>query len=158
MIALLATLEATYGDATVGVDEVAPYLGEKGSVPPWDLTDAIDKGDIATSLDMVGRMMGAGERHGLALLATLHTHYSRMLRLDGADVADEKAAAQLLGMKGSTFPAKKALAQSRRLGSGKVARAVTLVAAADLDLRGLKDWPDQLVIEVLVARLAALSR
>ncbi|MDH5238480.1 MAG: DNA polymerase III subunit delta, partial [Acidimicrobiia bacterium] len=71
---------------------------------------------------------------------------------------DEKAAARVLGMKGSTFPAKKALTQSRRLGSDKVARAVRLIADADLDLRGCKDWPDQLVIEVLVARLAALAR
>ncbi|MDH4169289.1 MAG: DNA polymerase III subunit delta [Acidimicrobiia bacterium] len=158
VIALVATLEATFGDGTLGVEEVTPYLGEKGTVPPWDLTDAIDKGDIAMALDVAGRVMGAGERHGLAVLATLHTHFGRMLQLDGTDVRDEKAAAHLLGMKGSTFPAKKALTQSRRLGSDKVARAVRLIADADLDLRGCKDWPDQLVIEVLVARLAALAR
>jgi len=34
---------------------------------------------------------------------------------------------------------------------------VELVAQADLDLRGVKDWPDELVLEVLVARLAALG-
>ena len=67
-------------------------------------------------------------------------------------------AAKLLGMKGSTFPAKKALAQSRRLGSDRIRRAVRLLAEADLDLRGAKAWPDELVLEVLVARLAALSR
>ena len=81
-----------------------------------------------------------------------------MLRLDGADVRDEKAAAQLLGMKGSTFPAKKAMQQGRKLGTEKLARAIELLAEADLDLRGTKDWPPELVIEVLVARLANLSR
>ena len=57
-------------------------------------------------------------------------------------------------MKGSTFPAKKALA--RRAGSGhdRIVRAIDLLAEADLDLRGGKAWPDELVIEVLVARLA----
>ena len=43
----------------------------------------------------------------------------------------------MLGMKGSTFPARKALQQSRRLGTERVRRAVELLAAADLDLRGV---------------------
>ncbi|MCU0272805.1 MAG: hypothetical protein MUE34_06205, partial [Acidimicrobiales bacterium] len=58
----------------------------------------------------------------------------------------------------STFPAKKALTTARKLGSEKIARAITLLAGADLDLRGVRAWPDELVLEVLVARLAALSR
>jgi DNA polymerase-3 subunit delta len=81
-----------------------------------------------------------------------------MLRLDGAEVAGEKQAAELLGMKGSTFPAKKALGQARRLGHERIVRAIDLLAEADLDLRGGKAWPDQLVLEVLVARLATMSR
>jgi len=72
-------------------------------------------------------------------------------------VADEKAAADVLGMKGSTYPAKKILAQTRKLGSRKIARSVQLLADADLQLRGTIDWPDELVLEVLIARLAALS-
>ena len=36
-------------------------------------------------------------------------------------------------------------------------RAVDLLAEADLDLRGGKAWPDDLVLEVLVARLARLA-
>jgi DNA polymerase-3 subunit delta len=54
------------------------------------------------------------------------------------------------------FPAQKALAQARRLGPERIARAISLIADADLDLRGVVDWPDELVIEVLVARLAQL--
>ena len=61
-------------------------------------------------------------------------------------------------MKGSTFPARKALQQSRRLGTERVRRAVELLAAADLDLRGVTAWPEETVMEVLVARLAHLSR
>jgi DNA polymerase-3 subunit delta len=77
-----------------------------------------------------------------------------MLRLDGTGITDPKAAAAMLGM--SAFPAQKVLAQARRLGPERVARAISLIADADLDLRGLVDWPDELVIEVLVARLAQL--
>lgn len=152
---LLEALAAAYGEgARVGVGELTPFLGDAGGVAPWDLTDAVDNGDTAAALGYLHRMLGAGERHPLVILATLHRHYAAMLRLDGADVADEQAAAALLGT--APFPAKKALTQARRLGSAGVARAVTLVADADLDLRGAKAWPDHLVLEILVARLSKL--
>lgn len=156
---LLEALAAAYGvGGRVTVEELEPFLGEAGTVPPWDLTDAIDAGDTSRALDALQRMMGAGERHPLQLLAALHGHYARMLRLDGAGIADEATAAQALGMKGSTFPARKALTQSRKLGHAGVAEAIRLLAEADLDLRGFaRDWPDSLVMEVLVARLSRLG-
>jgi DNA polymerase-3 subunit delta len=65
-------------------------------------------------------------------------------------------------MRGSTFPAKKALDQSRRLGHHGIVQAFTLLAQADRDLRGERAYPreiaDQLVMEMLVARLANVSR
>ena len=36
-------------------------------------------------------------------------------------------------------------------------RAVALLAQADLDLKGAKEWPEELVAEVLVARLSRLG-
>ncbi|MEC8982488.1 MAG: hypothetical protein VX905_02805, partial [Actinomycetota bacterium] len=101
-------------------------------------------------------MLDAGGRHPLAVMASLHGHFGRLLRLDGADVRNEVEAAEVLGIKG--FPAKKALQVSRRIGPGRVARAIRLIAAADLDLRGRSAWPPELVVEVLVARLASLAR
>ena len=127
-------------------------------MPPWELTDAIDRGDMALALEKLSRMLGAGGRHPLQLLASLQTHFGRMLALDGAAVGGEKAAAEYLGMKGSTFPAKKALAQSRKLGSDGVREAALLLSDADVDLRGRSAWPGELVLEVLVARLSRLSR
>lgn len=164
VVGLLRTLEGALGtEASVTPADVATYGGEAGSTVPWALDDAVDRGDVAAALDVLPRLIPyAGsptERNGAAfrLLAVLHRRYANMLRLDGADVPDEKAAAQLLGMKGSTFPAKKAMQQSRRLGTEKLTQAIRLLARADLDLRGTKDWEPELVIEVLVARLAALS-
>lgn len=156
---LLTTLASAHPDgAALGVDDVAPYLGEAGSVPPWELTDAMAKGDIAVALDRLGRMMAGGERHALQILGSFHAHYGRMLALDGSGISDEKAAAELLGMKGSTFPAKKALAQTRRMGSARIARAIALLAQADLDVRGATAADGRTVIEVLTARLTQLSR
>ena len=119
---------------------------------------AIDRGDRALALELLHRMIGQGERHPFQVLATLHSHLARILRLDGAAVTSEAQAAEVLGIKGSTFPARKALGQARKLGHERIVRMVDLLAQADLDLRGGKAWPDHLVLEVLVARLATISR
>ena len=152
---LLDALAAAYGEgARVGEEELEPFLGQAGGVAPWDLTDAMDRGETATALAHLHRMLEGGERHPLVVMSTLHRHYTAMLRLDGSGVADEQAAAQLLGI--GPYPARKALAQTRRLGPSGVARAVELLAAADLDLRGRTALPGVVVLEVLVARLARL--
>jgi DNA polymerase-3 subunit delta len=142
----------------LGVDEVRPWLGEAGGVPPWELTDAIDKGQADVALDRLHRMLHGGGRHELQIMATLQGHYGRVLRLDGAGARSEKEAAEVLGLRGSTFPARKALDVSRTLGSAGVRRVIGLLAEADLALKGAQAWPGELVLEVLVARLAATSR
>lgn len=159
LVGLIETLRGAYGTGSrLTTEDVEPYLGPAGGVPPWDLTDAIDSGDVPKALDQLERMMHGGDRHPLAIMASLQSHYTRMARLDGAGARGEKEAAQLLGLKGSTFPAKKALNQSKRLGGPGVRRAVQLLATADVDLRGARAWPGELVMEVLVARLTTLAR
>jgi DNA polymerase-3 subunit delta len=159
LVGVLSTLVGSFGTgARLGTEDLDPFLGEPGGVPPWELTDALDRGDISGSLAKLHRMVGGGGRHPLQIMATLHGHYARMLNLDGAQVTGEKDAAQMLGIRGSTFPARKALSQARRLGHDRVVEAIDLLATADLDLRGGKAWPDELVLEVLVARLARLAR
>ena len=155
---ILETLSSAYGDSrTLKVVDVEPFLGEAGGVPPWDLTDAVDRADTTKSLLLLHRMMRAGERHPLQVMAILHSHYTKLLTLDGANATDESSAATVLGIKAG-FPARKALDQYRKLGNTGVVRAIALLAQADLDLRGAKEWPDELVMEVLVARLSRLAR
>lgn len=159
--AILDVLGAAHPDgARLTPEDVAPYLGEAGSVAPWDLTDAIDRGQAEVALTLLHRMLGAGERHPLVLLAILHRHVGSMVRIDSPSITTEAAAATAMGIaKGrSTFPAKKALTSVRRLGSAGVADALCLVAEAELALKGKLDWPGDLVLEVLVARLCRLSR
>ena len=152
---LLRVLASAFGPgAPIGTQEVEPFLGDAGGVAPWDLTDAIDGGDTAAALEHLQRMLGG--RHPLVVMATLQNHYARIMRLDGADV-DEAGAAAALGITGSTFPARKALSQARRLGHDNVVRAMSLLSEADLALKGTIDWPDELVLEVLVARLSRLA-
>jgi DNA polymerase III subunit delta len=155
---LLDALAAGFGaGASVSAEELEPFLGEAGAAPPWDLTDAIDAGDVATALKVLHRMLFAGGRPAPVVLATLHNHFSAILRLDGADVVTPEDAAALLEAR-STFVAKKALVQAQRLGGERIGQAVGLLAEADLDLKGRTGLPPELVLEILVARLARLMR
>lgn len=156
--AVLETLGAVFGEgARLSLDDVQPYLGAEGDVPPWELTDAIDRGQVSAALAVLQRMWGAG-RHPLAVTATVANHIIRMARLDGADAANEKEAAAVLGLRGSTFPARKALDACRRRGSEGIARAVELLAEADVDMRGRSGLDSRCVTEILCARLAANAR
>jgi DNA polymerase-3 subunit delta len=161
LLGLLEVVRAVYGEgAKVGIEQLEPYLGDAGAVAPWELTDAIDAGDTASALAVLHRMLGAGDRHPLVVLAGLHRHVSAMMRLDAPGITTEAAAAAALGIaKGrSTFPAKKALNQLRRVGPSAVAEMSGLVADAELALKGASALPPELVLEVLVARLCRLAR
>lgn len=163
--AVLDVLAAAYGaGAKLGAAEVAPFLGERGTVPPWELTDAIGKGDIAAALGCLQRLCGPEAMHPMQVMAILRNHFDRMLHLDGSGARDEAAAMEVLREAGlvrkgaSGFAARGALTLSRRLGPDRVRRAIELLAGADWDLRGATALPPETVLEVLVARLGQLHR
>ena len=154
---ILETLASAYGDgATVGVDELAPFLGASGSVPEWDLTDAIAAGDAAGSLDVLHRLVGAGGRAAPAVVNTLQRTYLRLLRLDGSGARTKEEAASLLSV--SPFPAGKLLSASKVLGAERIRQAVAWIAQADEDVKGATGLEPETVLQVLVARLARLHR
>lgn len=154
---VLETLISAHGTSRkLTRDDVVPFLGEAGAVSMFKLSDAIDAGDVPESLAVLHRLSGAGGMHALQVLKFLHSHYVRILRLDGADVSTPAEVMQFLGLK-HEYPAKKAMAQLDRLGSDGANDALQLLADADVHLRGGRDWPSELVMEVLVARLAKLS-
>jgi DNA polymerase-3 subunit delta len=155
---LLRSLASTYGEgSTLGLEEVRPYLGAAGSVPPWDLTDAIDESRTEVALQTLDRMTEAGGRAGPEIVAILARHFSQMLRLDGAQVSSGEEAAALLGVR-SAYVGKKAMAQSSRLGSEGIVQAMKLIAQADIDVKGATALDSSLVLEILVARLSRLVR
>jgi len=95
---LLGALSAAYGEgARISADDLAPYLGEAGNVPRYELTDAIDRGEPGVALAVLHRMLEAGGLVPVQILATLHGHFANMLALDGDDVGGERDAAAVLG-------------------------------------------------------------
>jgi DNA polymerase III subunit delta len=161
---LVDLLHSTYGDdAALTLDDVELYLGDLGTAGRFDLTNAIDRGDVSGSLETLHRMLNASSAaqpkplHPMQVMASLVFHYLRLLRLDDASVVTKEHAAVALGMKsagGARFP----LESAKRLGTDGLREAVDLLAQAELGLRGVGGLDDHVVIEVLVARLAALSR
>jgi DNA polymerase-3 subunit delta len=153
---LLDRLVATYGSGSrIGVDEVALHLGAEGTVPSWDLTDAIDQGDADTAVHVLRRLTAAGGRHPLAVLAVVQSHFERIARLDGTGARTEDQAAEILGIK--AFPASKALRACNALGSDKILRAIELLHQADIDLKGAAEVPEDVTMDVLISRLAKLA-
>ncbi|MGC8510381.1 MAG: DNA polymerase III subunit delta [Acidimicrobiales bacterium] len=165
--ALARTLASIYGTATVSAAQIQPYLGAAGDVPEWDLTDAIDAGDVRRAVMVARRMLDSRSRVGVQIIGSLSRHFLRMARVEGAGLTSDAQAADLLGVK--PYPAGKALRQAERLGGERLRASVHLIARADLDLKGAvsyggrdaegdRDPTELTVIEVLVARLATLAR
>jgi len=154
---VLETLAAAYGEgASVGPAELEPFLGATGSVPEWDLTDAVAAGDAAGAIEVLHRLVGPGERAAPAVVNALQRQYLRLLRLDGAGIRTREEAAALL--KVSAFPASKLLASASSLGAARIRQSVSWIAQADADVKGATGLEAISVLEVLVARLARLHR
>jgi DNA polymerase-3 subunit delta len=162
--AIVEVLAAAHGSgAALGADDVAPYLGDAGGVAPYLLTNAIEEGDVAGALEVLRRVLTASgpqqpkPMHPLQVLAMLHNHIKRIARVDSPAVRTVDDAIDALGGRVKQFPARKAMEQARRLGPDGIREAYAVVAQADLDLKGARAIPEDAVLEVLVARLAALS-
>jgi len=161
---LVELLASTFGDgARLGADDVEPYLGEAGAVPVYELTNAIEAGDVAGSLELLDRMLTVTSAsqpkpmHPLQVLSMLHNQVRRLALLDDPSIRTDNDAVVALGGKVKPYPVKKALAMSRRWGSERIRTAYDALAEADLQMKGASAIPERTVIEMLVARLAGMS-
>ncbi len=153
---LLETISSAFGDSErLSSNDIVPFLGSAGSVPVWELTAALSKGDGAGSIKCIHRKLGAGE-HPIAILSFLVNHYMRIARLDGAGFKNSDEVAKALGM--SAYPAKLALEESRNLGPTKIKKIIELLGSADYDLKGKTGLDGKLVLEILAARIAQQYR
>jgi DNA polymerase-3 subunit delta len=162
---LVEILHAAYGDdATLGADDVLPYVGEAGSVPSYRLTNAIEAGDAAAALEVLHRLLSAPNArdgkpmHPLQVLSSLLGYYRRLLCLDDPRLRTSADAVEALGSRVKEFGARKALDAARALGTDGLRQAFDALHQADLDLKGARGIPPDAVIEVLVVRLARLAR
>lgn len=149
-------LRSAFGaESQLSAKDVAPFLGSKGSVPSWDLTSALANGDGAGALNILKRKFDSGDEP-IAILYFLINHYNRIAMLDGAGFQSGDQAAKELGI--SVYPAKLALAESQQLGTHKIKRISALLGKADEDIKGGSGLDSELIVEILIARLAQQYR
>lgn len=157
--ALVGVLLSAFGSgASLESSDVEPYLGEEGGVPVFELTKAVDAGDVPEALAVLQRMTGPMGMHPLQVMAVLHNHFRRIARLDDPDLRGEGDAVDALGGSVKPYPAKLAWQRARALGTSGIRAAYDLLRRADDDLRGATGAPGDAVMEVLVTRLTLLSR
>ena len=148
---LLETLAAAHGEGvTIDVAMLQPFLGKQGSVPIYELVDAIDAGKTDAALKIVARMMGPGGMSAHVVMASFDNHFSQLAQLDGADVASPADVASLLGI--AEYPAKKLWGLRSAI---DIRTALGLIADADLDLKGVSGLDERMIVEILVARLCS---
>jgi DNA polymerase-3 subunit delta len=162
--AIVDTLASAFGPgATLTRAQVEPYLTDAGSIPVWDLTNAIEKGDVASALVALHTMitvtspMQPKPMHPLQVLGLLHSQYRKLLALDDPEVRSAEDAAAALGGRTSPNAARFRLRQARALGSDGLRQAFDHLARADLDIKGERAIPEDAVLELLVTRLAEIS-
>ncbi len=156
--------ESTFGAGyRLELDDVTPYLNDAGAVKPYELTNRIEEGDVAGSLEILNRLMTVTSAmqpkpmHPLQVLGILSGRYRKLARLDRDTVQTVDHAHQLWGGK-SSYPAKKALEAARALGADGFTRVFDELHQADVRLKGASAIPENAVLEIAVARLANLHR
>jgi DNA polymerase-3 subunit delta len=163
---LVEVLATAYGPgSTLDVADVEPFLGAMGTAEPFALTNALDRGDVAGVLVALhrslratsGKSQQARPMHPMQVMAMVTGHYQRLLRLDHPTIATPDQAAGVLGMKNARAASFR-LQAARALGTEGLREVFALLAQAELDLRGASGVDDETVLEILLARLANLTR
>jgi len=162
--AFVEVLAAAYPEgALLSEADVAPYLGDAGAIPSYQLTNAIEEGDSARALQVLHRLLTVSSpqqpkpMHPLQIMGTLNNYYRRILRCDDPSIATVDDAIAALGGRISSFPARKLMDQARALGVDGIREAFDHLYQADLDLKGARGIPEDAVMDVLVVRLARLA-
>lgn len=122
-----------------------------GAPPPWDLSDAIETGNAAKAL----AILGAGESSPFQTFAYLANRIRdlSMVKESGARTPEEVQ--KLCGMK-HPFPAKKLLELSRRVAADRLPTLWEVVVSTDLRMRRESDAGR--VMEEAVVALARAMR
>lgn len=132
---------------------------EVGARPPWELTDAIEAGDLQRALEVLDAMLAAQMPTAL-LLALIERRVLELFAVAGTgarDGAGVNAALREAGLRPRPDFAARALGElAAAVGPERAGRLVRLVATAARDLRGDSAAPEETTLRLLVARAASL--
>jgi DNA polymerase-3 subunit delta len=145
------------GDDEVGEDEIEQLVAARADVPPFALTDAWGRREVAGVLaaceSILERSTRSGEIH--MLVGRLVAHVRRVQacqRLDAGGVPPREAAATL---KMHPFAAEKAFGQARNFSVEELRDAIVVLSELDLAVKGGSRLPPELELE---RTLVAITR
>jgi DNA polymerase-3 subunit delta len=146
------------GGAEVGEDEVERLVAARADVPPFVLTDAWGRRDVAGVLaaceSILERSARSGEIH--MLVGSLVAHLRRVQtaqRLDGEGVRPRDAMAALKAR--HPYVAQKAFDQARNFSPDELREAIVRLADLDLAVKGGSRLPAELELQ---RTLVAITR
>ncbi len=157
---VIELLKAGVGESSrIDVATLQSYLPAPGDVAPWDFTDAIEAGKVHESLEMLDRLMQAGKRHPLVIVAILQRRLVELAVASGSGINTPAQALATLRDRDKKytkpeFVLKKILTSARRLGYVRLAQAFVWLSQADRQIKGEGGLSPELAVELLVARLA----
>ena len=162
---LVEVLASAYGGgATIGRRRRRGLSRRRRHRGPFDLTNAIDRGDVARRRSRC--CTGCSRRraraqpkplHPMQVMATLVRHYQRLLRLDDPSITHEgtgRGGARDEERRRSPVPARGVEAARDR----RSARRDAVCSPRPSSTSGASGLDERTVIDVLVARLAASTR
>jgi DNA polymerase III delta subunit len=146
----------------LGVEEVRRLATPFADEPPWALTDAWGKRDVATVLAVVEGMLDRSPRprreEAAALSARLAAHLGKLTRMKALVESGlrPKEAAAKLGMK--DFPGQKLARQSEAFSVEELNEATIRLATLDHAVKGGSKLAPDLELQLAVADVSRASR
>ena len=163
---LVDVLRSAYGDGA-SLDRrgrrALPRRSGHGALVSSSRTPS-KKGDSADALEVLDRLLNAPNArdakpmHPLQVLSTLLATTGGCSDSTTRHCRRAADAVAALGGRVKEFPARKALGAARTLGTDGIRQAFDALHQADLDIKGARGIPADAVVEVLVVRLARLSK
>ncbi len=157
----LAKLALTAGpNGKITAETVSQSVGGWRAKTAWEMLDAALDGKAAKALSQLDRLLAAGEQP-IGVLGQISASLRRFaaatqLIVRATESGHRMALPAALEQAGvRSFVVKKAEHQLRHLGRQRALMIYDWLLAADLDLKGASALPPRLILERLIARLAA---
>ena len=145
------------GGEPVGEREVRLLVVARAETPPWELTDAWGRRDVAAALAACEAML-EGDRAVGGLVWKLGDHVSlvrQCLRLAREGTRSAEAAKRL---RRKEYPVRKAYHQAEAFADDELDHAIVRLAALDLATKGGSRLPDELELERALVEITRRER
>ena len=160
VVPLIDVLRAAVGEnGRVDIEVLRSYLPAPGDIAPWDFTDAIEAGKVDEALELLTRLMQAGRRHPLVVIAILQRRLVELSLVSGAGIRTAAQALEALRERDRKysrpeFVLRNMISISRNIGYSRLVQAFQWMSLADRQIKGEGGLSPELAVELLVARLA----